>query len=142
MILYKVLIWLFMEQSIMKDSKKYFKDINKLFPIHSTKEKKYLHDLKKQIDEYDELSYHELEEQFGTPIDIVVAYYETIDTKYILKKIKIKHIISTICVLIMLLVAVTSCYEIYTVNQAKKKFDEMWPIHYEEKITEDKEITE
>ena len=57
-------------------------------------------------------------------------------------KIKIKHIISTICVLIMLLVAVTSCYEIYTVNQAKKKFDEMWPIHYEEKITEDKEITE
>ena len=60
----------------MKDSKKYFKDINKLFPIHSTKEKKYLHDLKKQIDEYDELSYHELEEQFGTPIDIVVAYYE------------------------------------------------------------------
>lgn len=126
----------------MKDSKKYFKDINKLFPIHSTKEKKYLHDLKKQIDEYDELSYHELEEQFGTPIDIVVAYYETIDTKYILKKIKIKHIISTICVLIMLLVAVTSCYEIYTVNQAKKKFDEMWSIHYEEKITEDKEITE
>ena len=131
-----------MEQSIIKDSNKYFKDINKLFPIHSTKEKKYLHDLKKQIDEYDELSYHELEEQFGTPIDIVVAYYETIDTKYILKKIKIKHIISTICVLIMLLVAVTSCYEIYTVNQAKKKFDEMWPIHYEEKITEDKEITE
>lgn len=121
----------------MKDSKKYFKDINKLFPIHSTKEKKYLHDLKKQIDEYDELSYHELEEQFGTPIDIVVAYYETIDTKYILKKIKIKHIISTICVLIMLLVAVTSCYEIYTVNQAKKKFDKMWPIHEEITITED-----
>lgn len=126
-----------MEQNIMKDSKKYFKDINKLFPIHSTKEKKYLHDLKKQIDEYDELSYHELEEQFGTPIDIVVAYYETIDTKYILKKIKIKHIISTICVLIMLLVAVTSCYEIYTVNQAKKKFDKMWPIHEEITITED-----
>ena len=121
----------------MKDSKKYFKDINKLFPIHSTKEKKYLHDLKKQIDEYDELSYHELEEQFGTPIDIVVAYYETIDTKYILKKIKIKHIISKICVLIMLLVAVTSCYEIYTVNQAKKKFDKMWPIHEEITITED-----
>ena len=109
----------------MKDSKKYFKDINKLFPVHSYKEKKYLNDLKEQIDEYDDLSYHELEEQFGTPIDIVVAYYETIDTKYILKKIKIKHIISTICVLIMLLVAVTSCYEIYTVNQAKKKFDEM-----------------
>lgn len=126
----------------MKDSKKYFNDINKLFPIHTFKEKKYLSNLKEQIDEYDDLSYHELEEQFGTPIDIVVAYYETIDKKYILKKIRIKHIISTIFVLIMLLVAVTSCYEIYTVNQAKKKFDEMWPIHYEEKITEDKEITE
>ena len=119
----------------MKDSKKYFKDINKLFPVHSYKEKKYLNDLKEQIDEYDDLSYHELEEQFGTPIDIVVAYYETIDTKYILKKIKI-------CILILLFVAATSCYEIYTVNQAKKKFDEMWPIHYEERITEDKEITE
>lgn len=74
----------------MKDSKKYFKDINKLFPVHSYKEKKYLNDLKEQIDEYDDLSYHELEEQFGTPIDIVVAYYETIDTKYILKKNKNK----------------------------------------------------
>lgn len=105
----------------MKDSKKYFNDINKLFPIHTFKEKKYLSNLKEQIDEYDDLSYHELEEQFGTPIDIVVAYYETIDTKYILKKIRIKHIISTIFVLIMLLVAVTSCYEIYTVNQAKKE---------------------
>ena len=120
----------------MKDSKKYFKDINKLFPVHSYKEKKYLNDLKEQIDEYDNLSYHELEEQFGTPIDIVVAYYETIDTKYILKKIKIKHIISTICILILLFVA-TSCYEIYTVNQAKKKFDKMWPIHEEITTTED-----
>ena len=62
--------------------------------------------------------------------------------QYILKKIKIKHVISTICILILLFVAATSCYEIYTVNQAKKKFDEMWPIHYEERITEDKEITE
>lgn len=121
----------------MKDSKKYFKDINKLFPVHSYKEKKYLSDLKEQIDEYDDLSYHELEEQFGTPIDIVVAYYETIDTKYILKKIKIKHIISTICILILLFVTATSCYEIYTVNQAKKKFDKMWPIHEEITITED-----
>ena len=126
-----------MEQNIMKDSKKYFKDINKLFPVHSYKEKKYLNDLKEQIDEYDDLSYHELEEQFGTPIDIVVAYYETIDTKYILKKIKIKHIISTICILILLFVAATSCYEIYTVNQAKKKFDKMWPIHEEITTTED-----
>ena len=33
----------------MKDSKKYFKDINKLFPVHSYKEKKYLNDLKEQI---------------------------------------------------------------------------------------------
>lgn len=126
-----------MEQNIMKDSKKYFKDINKLFPIHSYKEKKYLNDLKEQINEYDNLSYHELEEQFGTPIDVVIAYYETIDTKYILKKLKIKHIISTICVLILLLVTATSCYEIYVVNQAKKKFDEMWPIHEEITIIED-----
>ena len=40
----------------MKDSKKYFKDINKLFPVHSYKEKKYLNDLKEQIDEYDNLA--------------------------------------------------------------------------------------
>ena len=46
-----------MGQSIMKDSKKYFKDINKLFPVHSNKEKKYLNDLKEQVDEYDNLSY-------------------------------------------------------------------------------------
>lgn len=121
----------------MKDSKKYYKDIYKLFPVHSVKEKQYLNNLKEQINEYDSLSYEELEEQFGKPTDIVIAYYETIDTKYILKKIKIKHIISTICILILLFVTATSCYEIYTVNQAKKKFDKMWPIHEEITITED-----
>lgn len=126
----------------MKDSKKYFKDINKLFPVHSYKEKKYLKDLKEQIDEYDSNSYQELEELFGTPIDVVIAYYESIDTEYILKKIKLKRIITTVCILILLFVASASCYEIYVVNQAKKKFDEMWPIHYEEEITEDKEIIE
>ncbi len=121
----------------MKDSKKYFKDINKLFPVHSYKEKKYLKDLKEQIDEYDSNSYQELEELFGTPIDVVIAYYESIDTEYILKKIKLKRIVTTVCILILLFVASASCYEIYTINQAKKKFNEMWPIHEETTITED-----
>ncbi len=121
----------------MKDSKKYFKDINKLFPVHSYKEKKYLKDLKEQIDEYDSNSYQELEELFGTPIDVVIAYYESIDTEYILKKIKLKRIVTTVCILILLFVASASCYEIYTINQAKKKFNEMWPIHEETTITKD-----
>lgn len=121
----------------MKDSKKYYTDIYKLFPVHSVKEKQYLNNLKEQINEYDSLSYEELEEQFGTPIDIVVAYYETVDTKYILKKINLKRFLTTIALIIVLLITMASCYEIYIVHQAKKEFDEMLPIHYEEKITED-----
>lgn len=123
----------------MKDSKKYFKDINKLFPVHSYKEKKYLKDLKEQIDEYDSNSYQEL---FGTPIDVVIAYYESIDTEYILKKIKLKRIVITVCILILLFVASASCYEIYVVNKEREKIDNMYPIHYEEEITKDKEIIE
>lgn len=72
-----------MKLNIMKDRKKYYKDIYKLFPIHSIKEKQYLNNLKEQIDKYDSLSYQELEGQFGKPTDIVIAYYETVDTKYI-----------------------------------------------------------
>lgn len=124
----------------MKDSKRYFNDINKLFPIHTFKEKKYLSNLKEQIDEYDSLSYEELEEQFGTPIDIVIAYYEMIDTKYILKKLKFKRVVMVIGIIIVLLIGLVSCYEIYTVNQEKEKINNMYPIHYEEKITKDKEI--
>lgn len=126
----------------MKDSKKYYKDIYKLFPVHSVKEKQYLNNLKEQISEYDSLSYQELEEQFGKPTDIVIAYYETVDTKYILKKINLKRFLTTIALIIVLLITMASCYEIYIVHQAKKEFDEMLPIHYEEKITEDKDIIE
>lgn len=31
---------------------------------------------------------------------------------------------------------IASCYEIYIVHQAKKEFDEMWPVHEETTIVE------
>lgn len=129
-----------MVQNIMKDSNKYFRDIKKLFPIHGKNEKKYLKNIKQQIDEYENFTYEQLEETFGTPINVVTSYYETIDSSYLLKRINFKRIITYVCAICLLLVTLVSCYEMYTVYKAKQKFNDMFPITEETTITEDERM--
>lgn len=74
-----------MEKIKMKANKKYYTNVKRLFPIHSRKEKVYLQQLKEQISEYDDSIYETLIDNFGKPIDVVRAYYDTINSNYLLK---------------------------------------------------------
>lgn len=47
---------------------------------------------------------------------------------------------TTIALIIVLFISIASCYEIYIVHQAKKEFDEMWPVHEETTIVENERI--
>ena len=80
----------------MKANKKYFKDIKTIFPFHGKREKQFLKNLSIQIDEfandYAYCTYTDLQEEFGTPIEILKSYYDSIDSEYLLVKMNNKLI--------------------------------------------------
>lgn len=125
----------------MEDRKRYFKDVKKVFPCNGKKEKKYLHEIHQQISDYiedkNDCTYSDLEERFGTPLEVVVAYYETIDTPYLLNKLKIKKIIFTTCGIIIALVVCITILKFYNLNKAYSDYKSSIPCSYEEIITEE-----
>lgn len=75
-----------------KHSKKYYKDIKAVIPSGGKQEKRLIRDYKMRIMELNEIkpdiTYDELQQNFGTPVNIVTEYYEGADTGYIMKKIR------------------------------------------------------
>ena len=65
--------------------KKYIRRCKNCFPVYGKEERQFLKRLRHQIEEYtqenQELTYQQLEEQFGTPIDIVKSYYDTLENE-------------------------------------------------------------
>ncbi len=120
----------------MSTNKKYYNDIVRIFPIHSKKEKLYLQNLKEEINEYENVAYDDLVNEFGSPIDVVKAYYDTIDSQYLLKKIKTKRIIEVSCILIIVLVMIVSFRKIYLYEKAYEEFRNSIPAEIEETIEE------
>ena len=70
----------------METREQFYNDIKKLFPFHKKAERKYLSNLKAQIEECDCFTYDELEDVFGRPQDIVESYYESSGHSYSSKK--------------------------------------------------------
>ena len=124
----------------MKDSKKYFKDIKKLFPVNGKREKMFLNDFKAQIDTYEQennsATYNDYVEDLGSPVDIVISYYQTIDSPYILKRMEFRRIISCIALLVVVMTLTVSIYYVYTMNKAYEKWESSVPNEYTETIEE------
>ena len=102
-----VLILLFMEE-IMKPSKKYYKDIKSIFPFHGKRERAFLKNLSTQINEYaddhNQCTYTELQNEFGSPIEILKSYYDSIDSEYLLGKMNNRTVMNCFlyCIIIIL----------------------------------------
>ncbi len=118
----------------MKANKKYYTNVKRLFPIHSKKEKIYLQQLKEQISEYDDITYEKLIDSFGEPIDVVKAYYETISSNYLLKRISIKRIIIFTCITILSITTIYFACRTYYLNEAVNEYYNSIPIEVEESI--------
>ena len=90
-------------EKLMNNIKKYIKNIWAIMPMHTKKEKFYLNELKKHLNEYlddhPQCSYDDIVQQFGEPKDIVVNYIQNSDenglyqknTKKIRKKVQNSH---------------------------------------------------
>lgn len=118
----------------MTANKKYYRDVKKLFPVYLKKEKLYLKQLKEQIDEYEDTSYEELVDIFGDPIDIVKAYYDTINSNYLLKRINLKRIVTMTCIFVLLLSTLYLGYRTYILNETINEYYSSIPSEIEETI--------
>ena len=81
---------------LMNNIKKYIKNIWTIMPMHTKKEKFYVSELKKHLNEYlddhPQCSYDDIVQQFGEPKDIVVEYIQSSDENDLIKRMKLnKH---------------------------------------------------
>lgn len=76
-----------------KETKRYLKDIKRLFPVFSKEEKQYYKRIEdtilKNVDQ--NTTYADCIKQFGTPKDTIIAYYEEMDSDILMKKIHSRH---------------------------------------------------
>lgn len=86
-----------------------------LFPLKGKKEKDFIKKLRSDVEIYCEESNattkQELYDNYGKPTEVLCNYYSTIDTDYIVRKIKIsKTIKAFIAVILILALIATSTY--------------------------------
>ena len=98
-----------------KEIKKYLKEIKLLLPAFNKEEKKFLRDLMERIEDYlDEnpnATMQDIENQFGTPMEIAQSYMSSLDLDVLLKRLSISHFvrrffaIAAICMILGLCVS-------------------------------------
>lgn len=124
----------------MKNSKKYYNDVKKMFYLHGKKEKQFLLDFKEQLTEYENdhphVDYQTLEEVFGTPIDVFISYCDSVDSQYMLKRMNMKKLATITCGIILSLALVVSLYFTYKINKSFEEWKNSIPQNYEETIEE------
>lgn len=117
-----------MDPKKQKIADKYVREIKHLFPVIRQSEKRFLADIRQNIDEHcqgkDDITFDTLVQVFGEPKDLVANYITEKDAVVLQKEIRIsKHIKYAICMIvsIVLLLAGIKCYAIYSDYQNAQK---------------------
>lgn len=101
--------------------RKYIRRCKQLFPVYGKYERQFLKRLQQEVNEHitqnPNLTYEELVNQFGSPKDIVVGYYDTIDDAYLLKKLNFVKTIRRFSLVIVMLVVLFIGYRSYMIYQ-------------------------
>lgn len=113
----------------MNQKNKYIADCKKLFPFYTKKEKNFLDKLDSTIQtnfsDASVISYDSITEQFGTPKDIILAYFQDCDDEYVIKQSNIKQAIKriSICLITILIIGISilAYFEYQTVQEFKKR---------------------
>ena len=101
--------------------RKYMHQCKQLLPIYGKYEREFLNHLRQQLKTFvaqnPNLTYEEMVTHFGSPKDIVVSYYDTIDDDYLLKKINLVKKIRGLLLIIILIVILFIEYRSYILYQ-------------------------
>lgn len=83
-------------------------------PMHTKKEKFYLNELKKHLNEYldnhPQCSYDDIVQQFGEPKDIVVNYIQNSDENDLIKRMKLKSILQKFLIFISVICTILAIW--------------------------------
>ena len=73
-----------------KEQKRYLKEIKALLPVYGKYEKRFFRDIKDSISELESenITYEFLCKELGRPEDLIVNYYQEIDSHYLRKQLK------------------------------------------------------
>lgn len=96
--------------------KKYIKNVKSFFPIMGKREKEYLSNLSIDVKNSSSQSLDELYLEFGSPKEVSISYFNTIDTEEMIKRINSKKIIQRILLAIFILIFISlviSCFILY-----------------------------
>lgn len=105
----------------MDFKQKYIKDVRRLFPVYGKREKDFMMRFKQHVLECDALpehvTYNELVEEFGSPIEVLQNYYDSIESDYILRKMNTRRIITYVGIIICILAIGVSLWKTIVINQ-------------------------
>lgn len=98
-----------------KDCKKYLTELKMLIPSTGKYEKKFIRNMKENLVELSsantDISYTSICNYFGTPQDIIIDYFENVDTAYLIKRLKFSSIIRKCIICTVLILAITCAIE-------------------------------
>lgn len=95
-----------------KEQKRYLKEIKALLPVYVKYEKRFFHDIKDAICELDaeHITYELLCRELGRPEDLIVNYYQEIDSAYLRKQLKrTRSIKSAVLIIVLLAIGISLC---------------------------------
>ena len=120
--------------------KEVIKDIRSRFPLLGKQEKAFLIYLQEMLQEFEthhpDYKCDDYYEQFGIPETIIAAYYEHIESEFIINHMKVRKIIKRIGIFLITIFLLTATFIIYTYYRALQEIQES-QITYEETIIED-----
>lgn len=95
--------------------KEYIKEVKAMFPVKGKQERKYIKQLRTDVEDYCEESNattkEELYENYGNPVDVVAEYFSATGVPYVIKKIRIsKYIKALVAVIIAILISLSTLY--------------------------------
>lgn len=115
------------------EMKKYYQEIYRMFPIHRKKEKIYFSELKEQLIELandkENCSYQDCVEEFGTPKEIVIAYYQMMNDGELLHELNKKRIIKNFIGFLMIIFIIGTGYFIYDLNRSFEAWKDNLPAY-------------
>ena len=112
----------------MNTTKKYLRNVRSSFPVFRKNERRFFDEFKFAVGEYESLfpecSMNDLDKRFGTPKEIVIDYFNNMDSeKYLSTMRKSLYIrISTVTALVLFIIFFF--LQTYLLFQARNKFEE------------------
>ena len=96
--------------------KKYIRRCKNCFPVYGKEEQQFLKSLRHQMEEYaqenPDVTYQQLEEWFGTPIDIVKSYYDSLeDEDRLIDRACFSRTLKKVMIIILMVISIIGVYD-------------------------------